>query len=175
MIDALRSYAALAGGLTEATASKARDLAGTIIDQALALTGRAGELSGVDAKAAVDDLAADIVASAQESREALTQLVRAEVDRAVARLGFVREDELAALRRHVERLESQVSGLATAPAGRVEQALEVEPTREVEPIVPADAVPLSEDEPRTEEPRAPLTPSPTEQPRPVKTKTRIAD
>lgn len=175
MIDALRSYAALAGGLTEATASKARDLAGTIIDQALALTGRAGELSGVDAKAAVDDLAADIVASAQESREALTQLVRAEVDRAVARLGFVREDELAALRRHVERLESQVSGLATAPAGQAEPTLEIEPTQVGEPIVPTDAAVQGREQPMTEAPGASPTQSSTEQPRPVKTKTRIAD
>lgn len=41
----------------------------------------------------------------------LLGLIRAEVDRAVGRMGFVREDELAALRRHVQRLEQQLFDL----------------------------------------------------------------
>ena len=55
----------------------------------------------------------------------LTGLVRAEVDRAAGRLGFVREEELAAVRRHVSRLETQLAEVRTqigaaqgvAPAG----------------------------------------------------------
>jgi hypothetical protein len=49
--------------------------------------------------------------------------VRTEVDRAAGRLGFVREEELAAVRRHVSRLETQLAevraqiGSANAGAG----------------------------------------------------------
>jgi nucleoid-associated protein YgaU len=38
----------------------------------------------------------------------LVGLIRTEVDRAAGRLGFVREEELAAVRRHVARLETQL-------------------------------------------------------------------
>jgi cell division protein FtsB len=40
-------------------------------------------------------------------------MIRTEVDKAVGRMGFVREDELAALRRHVQRLEGEISDLRT--------------------------------------------------------------
>ncbi len=42
------------------------------------------------------------------------EMIRTEVDRAVGRLGFVREDELAALRARVERLESGADAPSTA-------------------------------------------------------------
>lgn len=41
-------------------------------------------------------------------RDALVALVRTEVDQVIGRMGLVREDELAALRRQVERLQAQV-------------------------------------------------------------------
>jgi hypothetical protein len=56
----------------------------------------------------VQDLADDIVSHATADKEALVGLIRAEIDRAAGRLGFVREEELAAVRRHVVRLEGQV-------------------------------------------------------------------
>ena len=42
------------------------------------------------------------------------EMIRTEVDRAVGRLGFVREDELAALRARVERLESGADASSAA-------------------------------------------------------------
>ena len=52
-------------------------------------------------------------------RDALVALVRTEVDQVIGRMGLVREDELAALRRHVDRLERELADLRaqeSAPA-----------------------------------------------------------
>ena len=106
MIDALKSYVALATGLTEVTAAKAKDVATALVEQVLTLSGHGTDLTGK-----VTDLADDLLATSKENREAITAMVRTEVDRAIGRVGFVREDELAALRRVVQRLEAEVSGL----------------------------------------------------------------
>ena len=47
-------------------------------------------------------------AAAMGNPELLTSVVRTEIEQMVGRMGFVREDELAALRRHVERLEAEL-------------------------------------------------------------------
>lgn len=44
-------------------------------------------------------------------RDALVALVRTEVDQVIGRMGLVREDELAALRRHVDCLEHELADL----------------------------------------------------------------
>jgi hypothetical protein len=49
-----------------------------------------------------------LVTTSKQNRELLVGLVRTEVDRAVGRMGFVREDELAALRTRLENLEAKV-------------------------------------------------------------------
>ena len=154
MLDALRSYAALASGLTEATATKAREVAGALVEQALALTGKGTDLTGQ-----VTDLADDLLETGKENREALTQLVRAEVDRAIGRVGFVREDELAALRRHVQRLEQELGQVRDrAPASGAPTA-----------SAPTASAPVIE---VTEPVEAPAT----DAAQPLrKTKTRIAD
>ena len=51
----------------------------------------------------------DLLEQSTQNRELLVGLVRTEVDRAAGRLGFVREEELAAVRRHVSRLETQLA------------------------------------------------------------------
>jgi hypothetical protein len=45
-------------------------------------------------------------------------MIRSEVDKAVGRMGFVREDELAALRRHVQRLELEVGDMRAELSNR---------------------------------------------------------
>jgi polyhydroxyalkanoate synthesis regulator phasin len=117
MIDALKSYAALASGLTEATAAKARDVATALVDQALSVSGRGTDLTGK-----VTDLADDLLATSKENREALTSMIRTEVDRAIGRVGFVREDELAALRRHVQRLDAEIASLRSETAAAAHDA-----------------------------------------------------
>ena len=57
-----------------------------------------------------DALARTRLHGIRTNRDLLTGLVRTEVDRAVGRMGFVREEELAAVRKHVQRLARRVSG-----------------------------------------------------------------
>ena len=68
------------------------------------------------------DLPTTVAGMADDSRanaDLMVSLVRSEVDKAVARMGFVREEELSALRRHVERLEAalRAAGVNTESAG----------------------------------------------------------
>jgi polyhydroxyalkanoate synthesis regulator phasin len=115
VLDALRGYVQLASGLTEVTVSKAREAVAALLTQGLDLDNVPdvpGKDSAVDAaKVAatqVQGLADELLETSKQNRELLTGLVRTEVDRAAGRLGFVREEELAAVRRHVSRLESQL-------------------------------------------------------------------
>lgn len=101
--DPLRTYFQLATGITEATLAKAKDAAKALLNEL--------DLSGIqaDPRAKLNDLADDVMAQSKANREALTAMIRTEVDKAVGRLGFVREEELAALRAHVMRLEAQLA------------------------------------------------------------------
>lgn len=100
MLDGLRGYVQLASGLTEVTATKARDAAMALVSQGLQWTGKTPDVVG-----SVQDIADDLLTTSKQNREMLIGMIRSEVDRAVGRMGFVREDELAALRARVERLE----------------------------------------------------------------------
>ena len=102
MLEGLRGYLQLASGVTEVTASKARDAAVSLVNQGLQWTGKTPDVMG-----SVQDIADDLVATSKQNREVLVGMIRSEVDRAVGRMGFVREDELAALRARVERLEKK--------------------------------------------------------------------
>ncbi|MSO26991.1 MAG: hypothetical protein EXQ60_02855 [Candidatus Nanopelagicales bacterium] len=115
MFEDLRGYLQMASGLTDVTASKAKEIALALVSQGMNISSKAPDVVGQ-----VQELADDLVTTSKENREMLLGLIRAEVDRAVGRMGFVREDELAALRRHVQRLEQQLfdlkSGAGSAPA-----------------------------------------------------------
>jgi polyhydroxyalkanoate synthesis regulator phasin len=102
MLDGLRGYLQLASGVTEVTASKARDAAMSLVNQGLQMTGKTPDVVG-----SVQDIADDLMATSKQNREMLVGMIRTEVDRAVGRMGFVREDELAALRARVDRLEKE--------------------------------------------------------------------
>ena len=100
MLDVLRGYLQVANGLGEITVQRARELAEVLASQGIQASSRSQEQ--------VQTLTDELVESAQTNRDLLTGLVRTEVDRAVGRMGFVREEELAAVRSHVQRLEDQV-------------------------------------------------------------------
>jgi polyhydroxyalkanoate synthesis regulator phasin len=116
VLDALRGYVQLATGLTEVTVAKAREAAAAVLAQGLDLD-KVPDVPGKDsavsaatvAASQVQGLADDLLETSKQNRELLTGLVRTEVDRAAGRLGFVREEELAAVRRHVSRLETQLA------------------------------------------------------------------
>lgn len=110
MIDSLRTYVTLVTGVTEATAAKAKEVASGLLDQGFA------RFSGTES---VQALADDVLSASEANRAKLVELIRSEIDKAAARMGFVREDELAALRARVERLERgapQGQSATSAPA-----------------------------------------------------------
>lgn len=112
MIDALRSYLQLASGFVEATASKAKESAASLISQGL-------ESGAPEISAQVTEIAEDLLEQSRTNRELLLGLIRTEIDRNIGRMGFVREEELAAVRKHVLRLEQELvtrSGQATGLA-----------------------------------------------------------
>jgi polyhydroxyalkanoate synthesis regulator phasin len=118
VLDDLRNYLQMASGLTEATTTKAKDVVTRLLAQGISLSTRA--IPAPEMMGQVQELADDLVSTSRNNREMLVGMIRSEVDRAVGRMGFVREDELAALRRHVQRLEKQIADLRPAPAGRAD-------------------------------------------------------
>lgn len=116
VMDALRGYVQLANGLTEVTKQRAQQAAKALLQQ----TGADALTAGVTTK--VSDLAEEIVATSKSNRQLLQAIVANEVEGAVARLGFVRSEEVAALSRRVDGLERELAeandalAAASAPA-----------------------------------------------------------
>jgi polyhydroxyalkanoate synthesis regulator phasin len=131
-VDDLRNYLQMAAGLTEATTSKAKDVVTILVSQGMSLSSKA--MPAPEMMGQVQDLADNLVTTSKDNREVLVGLIRSEVDKAVGRMGFVREDELAALRRHVERLEKQLADVRAAAYGESKPAA-------TWPATPAPAAP----------------------------------
>lgn len=104
MLNDLRGYMQLANGLSDVTKAKAKEIAMELVSQGIALSTKAPDIKGQ-----VQELTDDLLSTSRNNREMLMGLVTSEVDRAVSRMGFVREDELAAVRRHVQRLEKEIA------------------------------------------------------------------
>ncbi|MEH1102791.1 phasin family protein [Micromonospora sp. CPCC 205561] len=96
MQDAWRAYLELAMGLTEAPRKKAQDAARRLVG------------SGGATAAQLQSLAEELVSTSAANREALTKLVRFEVDRALGAVGLATADEVAELTRRVHELERQL-------------------------------------------------------------------
>ncbi|MCX8527940.1 MAG: hypothetical protein ORN20_07360 [Candidatus Nanopelagicales bacterium] len=109
MLNDLRTYLQLATGVTEATAAKAREVVSGLVAQGINLTSKVQPVQDVADQ--VQELADELVETSRNNRELLVGMIRSEVDKAVGRMGFVREDELAALRRHVQRLETELEDM----------------------------------------------------------------
>lgn len=100
-LGALKNYVELATGLTEATAAKAKEAAMGLVAQGMSM----GTKQPAEVAASVQQAADDLVAMSKSNRDLLASMIRTEVDKAVGRMGFVREQELAAMRARVEKLE----------------------------------------------------------------------
>jgi polyhydroxyalkanoate synthesis regulator phasin len=108
--EAWRAYLELALGVTEASKKKAQKVAKR-------LAGRGGATAQQ-----LQSLADNLVSTSMANREALTKLVRFEVDRALGAVGLATAEEVADLQARVRELESQVragAAPAAAPAGPV--------------------------------------------------------
>jgi polyhydroxyalkanoate synthesis regulator phasin len=107
--DAWRAYLEMALGVTEASRKKA-------VKAARKLVGRsdfpADQIQG---------LADDLLRASAANREAVTRIVRTELDRALGAVGLAKADELAELRTRVRELEEQLrlasENPSAAPAG----------------------------------------------------------
>ncbi|TDW13966.1 phasin family protein [Kribbella kalugense] len=106
VMDAVRGYVQLANGLTEVTKQRAQAAAKALLQQ-----------TGADVLTTkVSDLADEIVATSKSNRQLLQAIVANEVEGAVARLGFVRAEEVAALTRRVKALETELEEAHDAAA-----------------------------------------------------------
>ncbi len=96
MKDALKGYLALAGGLTEVTRQRATAAAKALVAQGEATAGQVGHLAD------------DLIAQSRSNREALTALVKFEVDRALGRVGLASADEVTELTARIRLLEARL-------------------------------------------------------------------
>lgn len=102
MQDAWRAYLELALGLTEASKKHAQAVARRLVGS-----------SGVTA-AQLQTMAEELISTGMANREALTRIVRVEVDRTLGRLGLATTDEVAALTERVRGLERELAATRAA-------------------------------------------------------------
>jgi polyhydroxyalkanoate synthesis regulator phasin len=133
VMDAVRGYVQLANGLTEVTRQRAQQAAKALLQQA----GAENLTSGLTK---VSDLADEIVATSKSNRALLQAIVANEVEGAVARLGFVRVEEVAALSRRIQNLEREMAAASTRPPAPATSAA---PADLAGPPAPAETVPAS--------------------------------
>ena len=110
MRDALKSYLALAGGVTEVTRQRALTAAKALVAQ--------GEATAEQ----VTTLAEDLLSQTRQNREAVVALVTYEVDRALGRVGLASADEVAALTERVRSLESRLASGGTSDEAPAKKA-----------------------------------------------------
>ncbi|MGN9779455.1 phasin family protein [Micromonospora sp. H33] len=103
MQDAWRAYLELAMGLTEAPRKKAQEAVRRVVG------------TGGATAAQLQALAEELMSTSAANREALTKLVRFEVDRALGAVGLATADEVAELTRRVHELERQLREARTTP------------------------------------------------------------
>jgi polyhydroxyalkanoate synthesis regulator phasin len=109
--EAWRAYVEMALGMTEASRKKATKAVKRLLGKGGAT---AEQLQG---------LAEELVHASVSNREALSKLVRFELDRALGKVGLATADELAELNKRVRELESQLrvarggAGIATSGNG----------------------------------------------------------
>jgi polyhydroxyalkanoate synthesis regulator phasin len=109
--EAVRGYLALATGMTEVTAGRARAAAKALVEQGEATAGQ------------VSALAEELINTSRRNRESLALLVRHEVEQAVKRLGLAPAGDVEELTRRVRELERTVRQLkATQPPKSQPQA-----------------------------------------------------
>ena len=112
MADALQTYVNLVSGLTRTTRARASATAHALLAQA-GLEEAANEASD-----RVTKLAEEILHASRANREMFEKLVTAEVDRAAARLGFARAEDVEALRAEVDALRSELRSAKKQPAAK---------------------------------------------------------
>jgi polyhydroxyalkanoate synthesis regulator phasin len=96
MQDALRTYLAMANGLTEVSRKRAKTAAKKLVKQ-----------SG-ETMEQVQALTDDLLSTSRANRDSLTTLVRYEVDRALGAVGLATVDEVESLTARIHELEAEL-------------------------------------------------------------------
>ncbi|WP_433608346.1 phasin family protein [Dactylosporangium sp. CA-139114] len=117
--EAWRAYLELAYGMTEATTKKATKTVRRLVGK-----------SGATAEQ-LQTMAEDLLKAGSANRDALTKLVRYELDRALGAVGLATADEVSALTSRVHELEAQLKEATIAA---------VAPSHEPAPPVGAEAI-----------------------------------
>src|SRR5688572_11418860 len=118
--EAWRAYLELAYGMTEATTKKATKTVRKLVGR-----------SGATAEQ-LQVIAEDVVKAGTANREAMTKLVRYELDRALGAVGLATAEEVAALTSRVHELEAQLKTASAAATAKI-------PAVEPEPALPVGA------------------------------------
>ena len=122
--EQIQNYVNLVGGLTKATKAKAAEAAQGL----LSATHLEGVATGASEK--VSTLAEEILAASRANRELLAKTISAEVDKAAAKLGFARNEDLDTLRTEVAELRAAVAEQAArAEAAQAEAAKKAAPRK----------------------------------------------
>ncbi|MEU7850352.1 hypothetical protein AB0B74_26535 [Micromonospora parva] len=130
MQDAWRAYLELAMGLAEAPRKKAQDVARRLVG------------SGGATAAQLQALGEELLTTGAANREALTKLVRFEVDRALGAVGLATADEVAELTRRVHDLERQLREARSVDTSTAGPTAAPDPAAAARPgtgLVPSDA------------------------------------
>jgi polyhydroxyalkanoate synthesis regulator phasin len=113
--EPFQTYINMVTGVTKSTQAKA-------VATARAMMKQAGlEDVATETSERVTKLAEEIMNASRANRELLQHFVNAEVDKAAARLGFARADEVEVLRDEIAQLRAQVDE-ATARMAKAESA-----------------------------------------------------
>ncbi|NUT36182.1 MAG: hypothetical protein HOV79_24250 [Hamadaea sp.] len=110
MAEAWRSYLEMAYGLSKTSRKKAEKAVRELVGKSGA---KAGELQ---------TMAEDLMASADANRDALTKLVRSELDKALSRVGLVKAEEVEALQERVAELEAKLASTSSSVAASLVEA-----------------------------------------------------
>jgi polyhydroxyalkanoate synthesis regulator phasin len=111
MTDAFQAYINMVTGVTKTTQARAAATARAVLKQA------GLEDAATEASERVTKLAEEIMNASRTNRELLQHFVTTEVDKAAARLGFARAEEVEALREEIASLRTQLNE-ATVRAGK---------------------------------------------------------
>ena len=127
MRDALKNYLSLASGLTEVGRQRAIAASKALVSQ--------GEATAEQ----VSSLAEDLLQTSRNNRAMVTSLVRAEVERAVSRLGPVTAEELGKLTKRLQTVESALREATTMAVGSVSTGARAVASRAGRPARPRPA------------------------------------
>jgi polyhydroxyalkanoate synthesis regulator phasin len=109
--EAFQSYINMVTGVTKSTQARAAATARVLLKQA------GLEDAATEASERVTKLAEEIMNAGRANRELMQHYVTTEVDKAAARLGFARAEEVQALRDELDSLRAQLKE-ATASAAK---------------------------------------------------------